>query len=384
MVKPLQTEQLTGMSSMLTKLSVSGSTIQLPNEIVRNSGLSKYVNAARELTLPEITPNFQISKRDVDAFRLLSAYTNQRPTSSKLPISYQTIPSPIRDFVASFIGRIKRRQVAKWGVFPAWPLDLSADFLADIAGILSPFADGPTPVLLSHDIDSLEGLHNLPKWFLPLEEAVGATSSNYVVPCAWRLDHGVLNDVKARGHEIGVHGYDHSNRTPFVSEQERHKRLSAARKFIDDYNVLGYRAPSLLRTAELLHSLADYYQYDSSIPTSGGLFPISNSGCASARPFNIGDIIEIPLSIPRDGSLRFLGHSPNEILDIWKDCATKISESGGVVVLLTHCEKRFSGNPGMLEIYRKFLQFVQEAEQFEWSTSQRVLRYFCEYNKSSC
>jgi len=381
--KSLNTFTVKGISSAFPILSVNGSKIQIPNELVNNSGLFKYINSACELYLPKITPDFQISKQDVEKFRLLNAYTNNRPISSRLPFSYQVIPSPIRNFVASIIGHIKKRQESKWGAFPAWPLDLSSDFLADIAGFFSPFANSPTPVLLTHDIDSLEGLQNLPKWFLPLEEEVGATSTNYVVPCAWTVDYDILDDIKARGHEIGVHGYDHSNLTPFVSEQVRRKRLNAASNFVNKYNVAGYRAPSLLRTAELLHSLADYYQYDSSIPTSGGLFPIPNNGCASARPFKIGNIMEIPLSMPRDGSLRFLGHSPNEILKIWSDCATKISESGGVVVLLTHCEKRFSGNPKMLESYKKFLYFIQNAEQFEWSTPQRVLRRFNAFESSS-
>lgn len=58
------------------------------------------------------------------------------------------------------------------------------------------------------------------------------------------------------------------------------------------------------------------------------------------------DQLEIPLSLPRDGSLRFLGHTPKEILSLWKLCANSLADAGGVVVLLTHCESRFSGNPG--------------------------------------
>src|SRR6185312_13744291 len=123
--------------------------------------------------------------------------------------------------------------------------------------------------------------------------------------------------------------------------------LDAAKPFADRHRAAGYRAPSLLRTRGLLKDLAGRYRYDSSIPTSGGLFPVPNNGCASARPFMIEGIMEIPLSMPRDGSLRFLGKSPREILRIWIDCAERISASGGVVVLLTHCERRFSGNAPM-------------------------------------
>ena len=67
------------------------------------------------------------------------------------------------------------------------------------------------------------------------------------------------------------------------------------------------------RTRALLRDLSGRYRYDTSIPTSGGLFPVPNNGCASARPFATEGMLELPLSMPRDGSLRFLGYSPGEI-----------------------------------------------------------------------
>jgi peptidoglycan/xylan/chitin deacetylase (PgdA/CDA1 family) len=164
--------------------------------------------------------------------------------------------------------------------------------------------------------------------------------------------------VGSRGHEVGVHGYDHSNRTPFATDAERRSRVDAARPFAERYGSAGYRAPSLLRTRPLLRDLARRYRYDSSIPTSGGLFPVPNNGCASARPFAIEGILELPLSMPRDGSLRFLGYSPGEIAQLWIDCADLIARSGGVVVLLTPCEQRFSGSAAMFDAYRRFLDHV--------------------------
>jgi hypothetical protein len=111
---------------------------------------------------------------------------------------------------------------------PCWPLDLSADFVADW---MSTEAVTPrkAPALLTHDIDSPDGLRKLVDHFLALEESVGARSTSYVVPCTWKLDHGLLREVVARGHEIGVHGYDHSNRTPFLRRDERRRRLGEGR-----------------------------------------------------------------------------------------------------------------------------------------------------------
>jgi peptidoglycan/xylan/chitin deacetylase (PgdA/CDA1 family) len=301
--------------------------------------------------------------------RLRQAFTEKSTWSGRLPVSYQIIPPRLRSLIASAWGFWRRHQVSRWAAFPGWPLDLSADFLADLgSGEPGCFINGPTPVILTHDLDSAEGLRNLVRWFLEAEEAVRARSTNFIVPCAWPLDHGLLAEVSQRGHEIGVHGYDHSNRTPFLDGKTRRSRLAEARDVLDRYGVVGYRAPSLLRTKALMEDLAGLYSYDSSIPTSGGLFPVPNNGCASARPFNLAGIMEVPLSLPRDGSLRFLGYAPEQILHLWIDCSRKIAASGGVVVLLTHCESRFSGNAAMLNIYRRFLQFVASSGDFAFSS----------------
>jgi hypothetical protein len=260
---------------------------------------------------------------------------------------------------------LQRARQHSWARYPGWPLDLSADLAADLAGAPGITFDR-TPVLVTHDIDSPEGLRNLHAMFMPIEETVGLSSASYIVPCAWPVDEGLVREVAARGHEIGVHGYDHANRTPFLPEPDRRARLSAGHEFGRRHGSVGYRAPSLLRTAALIDDLRPLYRYDSSIPTSGGAFPVPNNGCASARPWRFGSLWELPLSLPRDGSLRFLGHSPAEIGALWRDTATRISRSGGMVCLLTHCEGGFSGNSPMLAQYRAFLEWVAAESRFEF------------------
>ena len=297
--------------------------------------------------------------------RMRAAFVASPPISGRMPIHYHSIPAPIRKLVANALGRLQRLRQSSWSRYPGWPIDLSADLSADLAGQPG-ITFERTPVLLSHDIDSPEGLRNLVDMFLPIEEASNARSANYIVPCAWPLDHGLLTEVQNRGHEIGVHGYDHANRTPFAPHAERRQRLAAGRAFGDRYGAVGYRAPSLLRTPELLQDLAPLYRYDASIPTAGGPFPVPNNGCASARPWRLGDLWELPLSLPRDGSLRFLGHSPSEIERLWRACAEIVARSGGIVCLLTHCEDRFSGNPRMLGAYRNFIEWLQSDTRFEF------------------
>jgi hypothetical protein len=270
----------------------------------------------------------------------------------------------MRRLLGRLIGRVQRARQAKWARYPGWPLDLSADVAADLAGAPS-ITFRRTPVLLTHDIDSPEGLRNLRDLFLPLEEAAGMRSANYVVPCAWQVDAALMIEVLERGHEVGVHGFDHANRTAFVSAAERVQRLARGHDFARRYRGTGYRAPSLLRTPALIEALRPLYRYDSSIPTAGGAFPVANNGCASARPWRFGKLWELPLSMPRDGSLRFLGHRPEQIGALWRKVAAQIAASGGIVNLLTHCEAGVSGNPAMLAQYRGFLEWLAGDARFE-------------------
>ena len=351
-----------------------GMNFQLPHEVLSRSG---FLLVSDSMTPPFIPADRGVPIRPegaAEALRLRNAFTDARPASSRLPIHYHAIPASVRMLAAKAIGWLQRGRQARWASFPGWPLDLSADLLADLAGEpASPFAVGRTPVVLSHDLDSPEGLRNLVTFFLDMEEKVGARSTSFVVPRAWPLDHGLLDEAKRRGHELGIHGFDHRNRTPYCDANERRARVEGARELKDRYGCTGYRAPSLCRTRPLLRDLATLYEYDASIPTSGGLFPVPNNGCASARPFRVEGIWELPLSLPRDGSLRFFGHSPEEIGALWIECAEAVARSGGVVVLLAHCEERFSGSEKMRAAYQRFLEHCASSGRFRFATAREVV-----------
>jgi peptidoglycan/xylan/chitin deacetylase (PgdA/CDA1 family) len=350
-------------------------------------GWRRAIRSGGELDVPpEPAP---ISSEDIAELRELRAFTERRPLSVRLPFNYRVVPGWARAAAASAIGRWNRGRTATWAAFPGWPIDLSADALNDLrelpdagAGDRNSHPDAGnrmaprsrTPVVLTHDIDSAEGLSNLLSRFLPLEEASGARSTNYIVPCAYPIDHGLVGEMVARGHHVGVHGYDHSHRTPFTTAGERSRRLDAARGFATRYGAIGYRAPSLLRTRVLLRDLATRYRYDSSIPTSGGLFPVPNNGCATARPFLVEGIVELPVTLPRDGTLRFLGCSPREIVQTWIECTETISRARGVVVLLTHGERRFSGADHMIAAYAQFLEHIRtRPDRFAFCTAADIV-----------
>lgn len=313
-----------------------------------------------------------VAEDAVAKLRLRRAFTPRRPISARLPISYHLLPAPLRSLAAVTATRWRRLGLEDRPSFPGWPLDLSADFLADLSADEPVWRTGPTPVLLTHDVDCPSALRSLPT-LLDLEQEHGAHSATFVVPCGRRLDAGLLRELRVRGGELGTHGFDHGNRTPFMPAAEIERRLDAGLAVLAEHHPLGYRSPSLIQTPPLVDALATRYHFDSSIATSGGLFPVAGTGCASARPFCLGGLIEIPVSLPRDGSLRFLGYSARAILALWQQCSEEIRRAGGVVCLLTHPDRRFTGGPDLRSAYREFVEWLASERGFAFALPSEIL-----------
>lgn len=72
-------------------------------------------------------------------------------------------------------------------------------------------------------------------------------------------------------------------------------------------------------------------------------------------------------------SLLFLGYTPHEIFNLWIRCAETIRKSGGIVVLLTHCDTYFSGSASMFSMYRELLQYFKNDEGFIFKTCEELI-----------
>jgi hypothetical protein len=146
-----------------------GRTVSLREDLLDRSGWRRFLDSSGQLSLP--ADAMLATDEDVTRLREQAAFTDRPPASSRLPVSYQQVPGWARAIVGSAVGRWNRSRSDRWARFPAWPLDLSADFVADMTGAAPrAAASAKTPVLLTHDIDSPEGLERLVSEFLPLEE----------------------------------------------------------------------------------------------------------------------------------------------------------------------------------------------------------------------
>ena len=294
------------------------------------------------------------------------------PLSARLPFNNRKLPTWLRNAVA-------RRAVSGWAesqislAAPRWPVDATVDYFADLLGPCPDYLTGPTPVVISHDLDTPEGLNKYLDHFLPMERALGVERpAAFIVP-TWWPNHDERSAEMCASTETGIHGFDHSGHSPFAEAQEMRSRVEFGAELADRLGARGYRAPSLLRSRPLLSELAQHYSFDSSIPTSGGPLPARNSGAATVRPFRMGELAEVPVTLPRDGSLLFLGTAWSEIGQIWRESARMVRDAHGVVVLLIHCEERFSGSSEGRDTVESFISWLAGSDDFAFTTFNQVV-----------
>jgi hypothetical protein len=123
----------------------------LPARVAWAEGLPLNLPAALLRLLGEPPPTGDAAaaaRQAAEALKLAAAFTEIPPASTRLPFSYQTIPGPMRPLRGRLIGRVQRARQAKWARYPGWPLDLSADVAADLAGAPG-ITFRCTPVLLT-------------------------------------------------------------------------------------------------------------------------------------------------------------------------------------------------------------------------------------------
>jgi peptidoglycan/xylan/chitin deacetylase (PgdA/CDA1 family) len=288
------------------------------------------------------------------------------PVHTRFPIHHHYLPGQLRVAAAQLITSWQRRR-DRGAHFPTWPIVPGVELLrAVVAGAerMAGWRDAPVAlwpdgkrfaVALTHDVDTAQGLRQAER-FARIEHDAGVVSAWYVVPRRFQLDHAVLQALAGAGHEIGCHGYDHRNRTPFLPRAAISARLEECRPFLEDYAVQGYRSPGLLRTSALYAELSARFVYDTSAPDTEwytGIAPYN--GCCTVLPFWRGQLLILPVTLPLDALLIHYGLAPRKILELWRAKIDWIARVGGLAVITTHTELQYSANPAMLAVYRELL-----------------------------
>lgn len=226
--------------------------------------------------------------------------------------------------------------------FPRWPLETGLhdmyDWLLELCGRLAgapvpwiaPWPDGTRWCLvLTHDVETAQGCADIPRLRDP-ERTWGYRSSWNFVPERYDTPDRTLRSLRDDGCEVGVHGLRHDGRD-LASTRVLRSRLPAIREAAKRWDATGFRSPATQRHWSMMPLLG--FDYDSSYTDSDPYEP-QPGGCCTYLPFFIGDLVELPITLPQDHTLfAILGHRD---ATLWIEKAREIRSRGGMVLALSH------------------------------------------------
>ena len=143
-----------------------------------------------------------------------------------------------------------------------------------------------------------KGLANVER-LLEIERRHGVVSAWFFVAEDYAVDPAVLEAVRAAGCEVGLHGLHHNGRL-FQSRAHFERQLPRIRRYLREWGAEGFRSPSTHRNAAWMPELGA--RYDSSFPDTHP-FDAQPGGCCSILPYFLGDLVELPITLPQDHTL---------------------------------------------------------------------------------
>jgi hypothetical protein len=225
--------------------------------------------------------------------------------------------------------------------FPRWPVEpslhqffhLMLGWAANLAGEAVPhIASWPAgrswALVLTHDVETAEGLRNMPL-LRDLESATGHRSSWNLVPGRYDVPDAIVDALHDDGFEVGLHGLYHDGRDLAAGVFE--VRLPEMQWWAERWRASGFRSPATHRAWQTMACLP--FEYDSSYPDTDPFEP-QPGGCCSWLPYFIGSIVELPITLPQDHTVFvILRHRDGAI---WVEKTEQIRAAGGMALLITH------------------------------------------------
>lgn len=280
--------------------------------------------------------------------------TLHQPFYTRLPFHYHAIPGWIRALAASGLFWL-RNPGFNPPAFPGFPIEQGWELLQHW---LNPAPRPPSRVILTHDIDSAAGWD----WVKPLAELemrYGFRSVWHMVGHKYPLNPAILDWLVEHDFKLGLHGYNHDGRLIFLTEAQIRQRLEQCLPLIQRYQMDSFRSPAWFRNRKLYRVLADYFQVDYSPLDTDIICPGGNGGCFTSKAFTLDGLLHIPTTLPFEEPLRF-GCPPHRLLEFWQPKLDWLYANRGDIVVNTHPEPHFSGNPGALATYEQLLKVLNE------------------------
>jgi peptidoglycan/xylan/chitin deacetylase (PgdA/CDA1 family) len=221
--------------------------------------------------------------------------------------------------------------------------------------------------VLTHDVETAEG-QNYVLEVADLDESFGFRSSFNFVPEGYPLNHKLIQELRKRGFEIGIHGLKHDGKL-FVSHSEFLKRAERINEHLKKLDAVGFRSPLMMRNPEWMQVLE--IEYDLSFFDTDPYEPIPG-GTMSIWPFMIGRFVELPYTLVQDHTLTvILGETTPKL---WLEKVDFIERYRGMVMVNTHPD--YLTDPLTLGVYTDFLQSMRKRTGYWHALPRDVARWW--------
>ncbi len=269
------------------------------------------------------------------------------------------IPRALRTVLRRIYARVQKR-----ARFPSWPvepvlvnaLERYMITVLETTGRTSLHRIAPWPAgaraafVITHDVEFGAGFRNI-NALVEIEKRHGFRSSWNIVPERYPIDWPVIDRLRADGFEIGVHGLRHDGML-FRSQRDFQLKIPRINKYIQEWGACGFRSESTLRNADWMPAINALY--DSSYPDTDPYEPHAG-GCCSIWPYFIGDLVELPITLPQDHTLfEILRHAD---ISVWQQKSSWIEEHGGCILIDVHPD--YTNSRESLRLYESFLAFMK-------------------------
>jgi peptidoglycan/xylan/chitin deacetylase (PgdA/CDA1 family) len=223
--------------------------------------------------------------------------------------------------------------------------------------------------VLTHDIETAAGQEHV-RTVARLEETYGFRSSFNFVAEGYAPDLALMDELRRRGFEVGIHGVKHDGKD-FRSHEFFLKRARLIGVYLRKFNAVGYRSPLTHRNPEWMQALE--IEYDSSFFDSDPHEPIPG-GCMSIWPFTIGRFVELPYTLMQDYTLTaVLGEATPRL---WLEKVDFIEASCGMALLNSHPD--YLKQPAAWAVYEDFLRAMSQRQGTYWhALPSQVARWWC-------
>jgi peptidoglycan-N-acetylglucosamine deacetylase len=184
---------------------------------------------------------------------------------------------------------------------------------------------------------------------------------------------GRVEEIVARGHEIGHHGYTHTSPTKLRPEEEE-RELVKGREVLESFGaeVRGYRSPSW-DFSEATLGLLERHGFAYSSNLMDDIRPYRHEGSA---------VTEVPIQWILDDAPHFWFDPASwtkkistveEVRSIWEREVLGIRELGGAAVLT--CHPQIIGRPGRIGFLDEFIGSVQALDDVWIATAGEIAEH---------